>query len=326
MMASEGTSSIKSLLLPLGLAAAVSYMSGGNSNQAAATTPQNFNFVSQPSSSIMSKVLSMFGSSTSELSSPDIPRSNLSPDTTFQPFQPASLPAGTASPAVNALSALLGLSNNGPAASNVQSFPVLNRRSTPPGNLPPLDEARFQIPNADTNHVPVINPAPNVPSVSPIVNSLANSFAELQGEQGLLQTSSETEINNIRDASAITTGLRSVDGGLSMMIEHTANAMGYRSPLEGIPLDGMTQSMLQNIGDLVHYKRKLEPIPRSRDDVFVPHIDGHPSIAELPVTHNVFDNDVPEELQRAMDSVSDGTFKLPPIAGVPFHANLGFNN
>jgi len=122
--------------------------------------------------------------------------------------------------------------------------------------------------------------------------------------------------------SLIATGLGKVDGGLAGEMERAAAAFGVKSPLNAIKLDPMSTELIQNIGSLVHY-RHPEGLPPVQHDQNVPEMIGRPSLATLSVTHNVFDNDVPPDVQRAMDGAS--TFKLPEIEGVPFHDISGFN-
>lgn len=107
-----------------------------------------------------------------------------------------------------------------------------------------------------------------------------------------------------------------------MEMERAAASAGVGSPLNGIKLDPMSSELLKNIGSLTHY-RHPEGLPPIHRDPMVPSMEDKPPLSALPVMHNVFDNDVPPDVQQAMDQSS--SFKLPDVPGVPFHDIIGFN-
>jgi hypothetical protein len=152
-----------------------------------------------------------------------------------------------------------------------------------------------------------------------------NSAEPIDGLQSLMQSASglSSSVGVSSSPSVIANGLRAVDGGLLLELERSAQTQGIGSPLRGLKLDGMSSTLLQNIGNLVHYHYPDGEPPIHRDPSLPASVTAsNPTLTSLPVTHNVFDNDVPPDVQRAMDTAQ--RFQLPKVDGVPFHNINGF--
>lgn len=281
----------------------------------------------------------MFGSAGDMLSSPDIPRTPVNP-MPMTAIQPAGTGMGTGT-------AGMGMPGTGMRMFGNQFLPSGNPL---PANLPRRTPGvANQIPTA-TDMFDVIGglgkmaltASQGQPGAVPIpMQSAGSTPRHLAGMnlESLVQTSAATSSGSASMSgtgtgtgttgapfgfapSLIASGLGRVDGGMAAEMERAAATFGVKSPLAGMKLDPMSSTLLQNIGSLVHY-RHPEGKPDIRLDPAVPAMGGRPGLADLPVTHNVFDNDVPPEVQRAMDGAS--SFKLPEVSGVPFHDIVGFN-
>lgn len=322
--------------MPLGIAAAVQYFSSSNTpstNPVTNAPPQSFNFVEQPATSknIISKVMSYFGdSSGSMLSSPDIPHGQPQPTSVSGFAQPTPVNAFPAN-GLNALNLLTSFASG--AQQSSQNLPALLPRRIQ--NVPPTVAAaaspvndngvsRFPTSTESFQAIGGISKLLLSGTVGSNDNPAQLSRDSTDNLQSLVQSASSSSLEASRGfhPSLIATGLTQIDGGMLMDMERAAASAGVVSPLNGIKLDPMSSELLKNIRSLTHY-RHPEGLPPIHRDPMVPSMEDKPPLSALPVMHNVFDNDVPPDVQHAMDQSS--SFKLPDVPGVPFHDIIGFN-